>query len=82
VLAGSVLTLDRALRNFVAYTGASVAEALPLLTHNPAAMSGLAESAGAIRIGATADLVVVADDGGLVASIIGGRAQDATSAAK
>ena len=82
VLAGSVLTLDRALTNFIAYTGVSVAEALPLLTHNPAAMSGLAESAGAIRVGSAADFVAVGDDGGLVASIIGGQVQSASSAAK
>jgi N-acetylglucosamine-6-phosphate deacetylase len=42
VLAGSVLTLDRALTNFLAFTGASVEEGLRLLTANPAAMTGSA----------------------------------------
>jgi N-acetylglucosamine-6-phosphate deacetylase len=36
VLAGSVLTLDRALANFVAFTGATVEQGLRLLTANPA----------------------------------------------
>ena len=35
VLAGSVLTLDRALENFLAYTSATLPQALPLLTTNP-----------------------------------------------
>jgi N-acetylglucosamine-6-phosphate deacetylase len=82
VLAGSVLTLDRALKNFVSYTGASVAEALPLLTRNPAAMSGFGDQAGAIRIGGAADLVAVGEDGALLASIVGGQIQRAASASK
>ena len=39
-LAGSVLTLDRALMNFMKYTAAPLEEALPMLTANPAAMVG------------------------------------------
>ena len=46
VLAGSVLTLDRALANFVAFTGATVDQALRLLTANPAAMTGPGASRG------------------------------------
>ena len=41
VLAGSVLTLDRALANFIEFTGAPLDQALRLLTANPAAMTGL-----------------------------------------
>src|SRR6202042_235798 len=43
VLAGSVLTLDRALANFLAFTGAPLEQALRLLTANPAAMTGLVD---------------------------------------
>jgi N-acetylglucosamine-6-phosphate deacetylase len=82
VLAGSVLTLDRALKNFVAFTGVSVEEALPLLTRNPAAMTGFADNAGTVRVGDAADFVAVGDDGALVTSIIGGQVQGAVSAAK
>ena len=73
VLAGSVLTLDRALKNFVGYTGASVEHALPLVTQNPATMTGFGESAGAIRVGDMASFVALGEDGGLVASMIGGE---------
>jgi len=40
-LAGSVLTLDRAVANLQAFTAASLAEATRLASHNPAAMLGL-----------------------------------------
>jgi len=72
-LAGSILTLDRALKNFVAFTGVGVEEALPLVTRNPAAMSGFSEAAGTIRMGGAADFVALGVDGGLVASVVGGE---------
>ena len=40
-LAGSVLTLDRAVANLQAFTTASLADATRLASHNPAAMLGL-----------------------------------------
>jgi N-acetylglucosamine-6-phosphate deacetylase len=73
VLAGSVLTLDRALANFVAFTGATVEEALRLLSANPAAMTGLSHRAGFVTAGKAANFVAVDAQGKLVASIIGGR---------
>jgi N-acetylglucosamine-6-phosphate deacetylase len=73
VLAGSVLTLDRALKNFVGFTGVSVENALPLVTQNPAAMTGFGEAAGSLRVGGAADLVALGEDGALIASAIGGE---------
>lgn len=73
VLAGSVLTLDRALSNFIAFTGAPLEKALRLLTANPAAMTGLADRTGSIAIGQPANLVAVDSAGKLVASIVGGQ---------
>jgi N-acetylglucosamine-6-phosphate deacetylase len=75
VLAGSVLTLDRALSNFVAFTGESVGNSLPLLTSNPASMTGLCDDAGQISVGRRADLVALGPDGKLLASLIGGQMQ-------
>jgi N-acetylglucosamine-6-phosphate deacetylase len=75
VLAGSVLTLDRALKNFVAYTGVSVENALPLLTRNPAAMTGFSELTGSLRVGGPADFVALGPDGALLASVIRGEIQ-------
>lgn len=55
-LAGSTLTLDRALRNMVAL-GVPLASALPMVTANPARQIGLATRKGALAPGADADLV-------------------------
>ncbi|MFZ0745512.1 MAG: N-acetylglucosamine-6-phosphate deacetylase [Terracidiphilus sp.] len=73
VLAGSVLTLDRALTNFVAFTGASIEQGLRLMTANPAAMTGLGDQAGRLAAGMPANLVAVDAGGRLVASFAGGQ---------
>jgi N-acetylglucosamine-6-phosphate deacetylase len=73
VLAGSVLTLDRALANFIQFTGANIEQALPLLSSNPAAMTGLAHRAGSLAPGKSANFVAVDATGKLVSTIIGGR---------
>ena len=72
VLAGSVLTLDRALENFLKFTGATVEQGLRLLTANPAAMTGFSDTAGSLAVGKPANFVAVNDAGKLVGSVIGG----------
>jgi N-acetylglucosamine-6-phosphate deacetylase len=73
VLAGSVLTLDRALANFIKFTAATVEQGLRLLTANPAAMTGLRDYCGTIAVGRTANLVALDPAGQLIASIVGGQ---------
>ena len=73
VLAGSVLTLDRALANFVAFTGAPIDQALRLLSANPAAMTGLSHRAGSVTVDKAANLIAIDEQGHLVASIVGGQ---------
>jgi N-acetylglucosamine-6-phosphate deacetylase len=73
VLAGSVLTLDRALGNFVGFTGAPLGLALRLVTANPAAMLGLDASLARAAVGQAAYLVAVDAAGKLVASILNGQ---------
>ncbi len=80
VLAGSVLTLDRALANFVAFTGATVEQGLRLLTANPAAMTGLEEQAGSLTAGSEANLVAVSAEGKLMAAFLSGRRVDGVHA--
>lgn len=72
VLAGSVLTLDRALGNLVAFSGARVDEALRALTTNPAEMIGAGVQAGRVVAGGPANLVAVNAEGKLVGSVVGG----------
>lgn len=57
-LAGSTLTLDRALRNIVAL-GVPFAEAVRMLTLNPAKLLGIEFKKGALRTGADADIVLL-----------------------
>jgi N-acetylglucosamine-6-phosphate deacetylase len=72
VLAGSVLTQDRALANFVEYTRAPVDKVLRMLTANPATMAGLPPAS--LEVGEAANFVVVDGAGKLQASFIEGRA--------
>ena len=57
-LAGSTLTLDRALRNIV-NLGTPLADAVRMLTLNPATLLGLEFKKGALRCGADADLLLL-----------------------
>jgi N-acetylglucosamine-6-phosphate deacetylase len=57
-LAGSTLTLDRALRNIVAL-GVPLADAVRMLTLNPAQLLGLETRKGVLEAGADADLVLL-----------------------
>jgi N-acetylglucosamine-6-phosphate deacetylase len=59
-LAGSTLTLDRALRNIVAL-GASLSDALRMLTLNPATLLGIESKKGSLRAGADADIILLDD---------------------
>jgi N-acetylglucosamine-6-phosphate deacetylase len=59
-LAGSTLTLDRALRNMVAL-GVPLSAALRMVTANPARQIGLGARKGALAPGADADLVLLND---------------------
>src|SRR5580693_1836009 len=66
-LAGSTLTLDRALRNIVGL-GIPLANAVRMLTLNPAALLGIEFKKGALRTGADADIVLL-DESLHVASV-------------
>jgi N-acetylglucosamine-6-phosphate deacetylase len=57
-LAGSTLTLDRALRNIVKL-GIPVGDAVRMLTLNPATLLGIEFKKGALRTGADADIVLL-----------------------
>lgn len=57
-LAGSTLTLDRALRNIVAL-GVPLGSALRMVTSNPSEQIGLGSRKGVLAAGADADLVIL-----------------------
>jgi N-acetylglucosamine-6-phosphate deacetylase len=66
-LAGSTLTLDRALRNIIGM-GYPLADAVRMLTANPAKLLGIEFKKGALRVGADADVVLL-DEGLQVANV-------------
>jgi N-acetylglucosamine-6-phosphate deacetylase len=72
-LAGSVLTMDRALVNLMAATGWSLAQAWPTTSRTPAASIGLSDQLGSIQPGYLADLVLLDEDLVVVATIVGGQ---------
>jgi N-acetylglucosamine-6-phosphate deacetylase len=71
-LSGSLLPLNRALRNLVNEAGLDPAVAIRLATLNPARVAGLEASHGRIEVGRNADVVVVGDDWEVIATIAGG----------
>jgi N-acetylglucosamine-6-phosphate deacetylase len=58
ILAGSTLTLDRALRNIV-NLGVPLADAVRMLTLNPASLLGIEFKKGSLRVGADADVLLL-----------------------
>lgn len=72
-LAGSILTMDQALVNFMAATGLSLAEAWPVTSRTPAQAIGLQAEIGSLRPGARADLVLLDHQLGVVATVVGGE---------
>lgn len=61
-LAGSILSMDQALRNLIAFTGCAPEEALPTITTTPARAIGLEQERGQITPGYVADLVLLSPD--------------------
>jgi len=72
-LAGSTLTMDRAVQNFARFTGIEFGEAAALATRNPARMTGLDSQVGALEAGRSADLTVLSSNGEVVETILRGR---------
>lgn len=71
-LTGTVLSMDQAVRNLVAFSGCSVDEAVAAASTSPAAVVG-AGNKGLLREGCDADLVVLTPDLRVVATILGGE---------
>ncbi|GGA63855.1 N-acetylglucosamine-6-phosphate deacetylase [Edaphobacter acidisoli] len=69
-LAGSVLTMDRAVENIQQFAGATLATAVNLASHNPAALLGLESS---FAPGQPANFNVFNADGKLQSTILNGK---------
>lgn len=71
-LAGSTLTMDRAVRNTMRFAGVSLQTALLAATANPAKAAKF-QDIGVLRAGARADFVVLSSSGEVKRTIVGGQ---------
>ena len=76
-LAGSVLTLDRAVRNAMHFGKIEARHALSAATLNPATITGIASSTGKLAPGVQADIVVMNSKYEIMRTIIQGRGIEA-----
>ncbi len=72
-LAGSNLSLDRAIRNAVSFGAMTRAEAVAACTARPARLLGIEGERGTLRPGARADLVVLSAAGEVLETWLAGR---------
>jgi len=71
-LAGSTLTMDKAVKNFTGFTGVSLPEAVRTASLNPATLLGIDERKGSIEEGKDADIIVFDEELTIHYTIIGG----------
>lgn len=72
-LAGSLLTLDDAIRNVERWRVMSPHDAIAACTVRPARLIGAERERGSLRAGARADLVALGEKGAVLATWVGGR---------
>jgi N-acetylglucosamine-6-phosphate deacetylase len=72
-LAGSILTIDQALRNAVNMLDISLQKTLNLLTRNPARFLGISNRFGKLKSGYAADLVVLNQDLEVQITLVNGK---------
>jgi N-acetylglucosamine-6-phosphate deacetylase len=72
-LAGSVLTMDRAVENMRSFTDVSAAELALLASANPARLIGASSNYGELAPGRDADIAVISAEGKLIASFVKGE---------
>lgn len=72
-LAGSLLTLNKALKNFINNTGISLINAVKMVTENPARLLGILDRKGSIEIGKDADLSLFDDNFNICRTFVKGK---------
>lgn len=72
-LAGSVLTMDRAVRNVTKFSDWSLRDAVRAATFNPARAVGLTQTHGVLTVGTSADFTVLNSSGEVLKTIVAGR---------
>jgi N-acetylglucosamine-6-phosphate deacetylase len=72
-LAGSVLTLDRAVQNLMEFTGANLNAAVAAASRNPSQLIGMDDSWGSLEVGSAANIVVLSATSRVIQNFLTGR---------
>jgi N-acetylglucosamine-6-phosphate deacetylase len=72
-LAGSVLTLDRGVKNFMEFTGATLKTAVAAASRNPAQLMGIDDTWGALDVGRTANITVLSPASHVIQTFLAGN---------
>jgi N-acetylglucosamine-6-phosphate deacetylase len=72
-LAGSVLTLDRAVQNFMEFTGADLNTAMAAASRNPSQLMGIADSWGTLAVGRAANMVALSPTAQVMQNFLAGQ---------
>ncbi|ARK29842.1 N-acetylglucosamine-6-phosphate deacetylase [Halalkalibacter krulwichiae] len=72
-LAGSMLTMDQAIKNMKNYTGCSLEDITIMASKNPAIQIGVFDRKGSIAVGKDADLTIVDQDLNVVLTVCRGK---------
>jgi N-acetylglucosamine-6-phosphate deacetylase len=73
VLAGSTLTLDKAIKNILSNTDLSLPESVALASYNSAKVIGVDDRKGLIKEGYDADIVIFDENIEIKKTIVGGK---------
>jgi N-acetylglucosamine-6-phosphate deacetylase len=57
--AGSTLTIDSCLQNFIKFTGLPLEKAITVLTENPARLLGIFDKTGSLEVGKLAEFLII-----------------------
>lgn len=72
-LAGSILTLNKAVKNILENTNIKLYEAIKLVTLNPAKLIGIDKNKGSLNIGKDADITVFDEDLNIYLTVVEGK---------
>lgn len=72
-LAGSTLTMDKAVRNAMAAASLSLAETLQMASYNPAQVIGVEKEKGSLELGKDADILLLDDELRVILTMVKGQ---------
>ena len=72
-LAGSILTMSKAVANMIEMVGVSLDDAVRMASLNPARVLGIEKSKGSIAVGKDADMVILDSDINVQMTLVGGE---------